>query len=159
MSERAEEKFTKIVINLPDAEDGVGGEGIWTVAVGAGLYEVRNSPWYTLEIIFLDIVCAVEPDEDKNPIFTEVYRRGGHRSIHVIFINKDEDVKQEVLKRINALGANFENADGSLYAIDLPQEASFDDVADFLQTEEDRDILSFRHAPQPQPPGSGERIH
>ncbi len=46
----SEEKFVKIVIDLPDAEDGVGGEGVWSVKVGDDLYEVRNSPWHTLEV-------------------------------------------------------------------------------------------------------------
>ena len=158
MKSEPEEKFVKIVVDLPDAEDGVGGEGIWTVEVGPGLYEVRNSPWYTLEINFLDVVCAVEPSEDKKPVFTEVYRRGGHRSIHIIFLDKDEEKKREVLQEINRLGANYENANGSLYAIDLPPEASFDAVADFLQSKEDIDLLSFRYAPQPQSAGCGERV-
>jgi hypothetical protein len=35
-----EEDFVKIVIDLPAAEDGVGGEGIWSVKVGEDLYEV-----------------------------------------------------------------------------------------------------------------------
>jgi hypothetical protein len=158
MAEEQEEQFTKIVIDLPNAEDGVTGEGIWTVEVGPGLYEVRNSPWHTLEINFLDIVCAVAPSEDKNPVFTEVYRRSGHRSIHIVFLDQDEDKKRKVLDGLDTLGANYENANGSLYAIDLPPAASFEAVESFLSGQQDDGVLEQRYAPQPQPPGSGDRV-
>lgn len=159
MSSVVEEKFIKIVIDLPDAEDGVSGEGIWTVEVEPGLYEVRNSPWHTLEINFFDVVRAVAPDEDKHPVFTEVYRRSGHRSIHIIFLVKDEDKKSEILRGINDLGASYENANGTLYAIDLPPEISFDSIVDFLQKHQDAGLLEQRYAAQPQPPGCGEGTH
>jgi hypothetical protein len=159
MGAEPEETFTKIVIDLPEAEDGVGGEGVWTVQVGPELYEVRNSPFHTLEINFKDVVRAVAPTEDKHPVFTEVFKRGGHRAIQIVFLDQSEETKREVLKGINELGASYENADGVLYAIDLPPEASFDAVADYLQRKQDAGLLEQRYAPQPQPPGSGEVVN
>jgi hypothetical protein len=153
------QEFTKIVIDLPDAEDGVGGEGVWTVQVGPELYEVRNSPFHTLEINFKDTVRAVAPDEDKNPVFVEVFKRGGHRSIQIVFLDRTEEIKRDVLRGINDLGASYENADGMLYAIDLPPEVSFDAVADYLQEKQDAGLLEQRFATQPQPPGSGEKLN
>jgi len=154
-----EETFTKIVIDLPEAEDGVGGEGVWTVQVGPELYEVRNSPFHTLEINFKDVVRAVAPAEDKHPVFTEVFKRGGHRAIQIVFLDRSEETKCEVLKGINERGASYENADGVLCAIDLPPEASFDTVADYLQEKQGAGLLEQRYAPQPQPPGSGEVVN
>lgn|GEM_PF-2838075 len=159
MSEETEEKFTKIVVNIPEPDLGCSGEGIWTVEVGPDLYEVRNSPWHTLEINFLDVVRAIAPDEDKNPVFTEVYRRSGHRSIHVIFTQASDGEKAKVLQSVKQFGANYENANGTLYAIDLPPEVSFEEVADFLEQKEDLGLLSLRYAQQPQPPGCGEHIN
>ena len=159
MPAEPEETFTKIVIDLPEAEDGVGGEGVWTVEVSPGLYEVRNSPFHTLAINYLDVVLAVAPSEDKHPVFTEVFKRGGHRSIQIVFLSEDEDVKQEVLTGIIALGASYEGAHNKLFAIDLPPEISFDSVADYLQEKQEAGLLEQRYAPQPQPLGSGDKAN
>jgi len=154
-----EENFVKIVIDLPDAEDGVTGEGIWSVQVGQDLYELRNSPWHTLEMNFGDVVRAVSPAEDKKPVVTEVVHRSGHRSIHVQFLGEDQSTKEEVIGRIKDLGANYENADGTLYAIDLKPNVDFDAVAGYLQECETKGWLNYRHAPQPQPKGTGDVIN
>jgi hypothetical protein len=153
-----DEEFVKIVIDLPDAEDGVGGEGVWSVKVGDDLYEVRNSPWHTTEINYLDVVHAIAPSEDKNPVVTEVVHRRGHRTIHVIFLDEEKAHKADVLSHLNALGASYENANGSMYAIDLKPDVDFDPIADYLAACETKDWLSFRHAPQPQPKGTGDIV-
>jgi len=154
-----DEDFVKIVIDLPDAEDGVGGEGVWSVRVGEDLYEVRNSPWHTTNINFLDVVRAIAPDETKNPVVTEVVHRGGHRTIHIVFLNEGQAEKEAVLGRLKEMGASYENASGTMYAIDLKPEVDFDVMADYLSQCEDRNLLSFRHAPQPQPKGTGDVIN
>lgn len=152
----SEDKFVKIVVDLPDAEDGVGGEGLWAVNVGEDIYEVHNSPWHTLEINYMDIVKAVPPDEDKKPQFVEVVKRGGHRSIHVVFLEKGLPQKDDVLSHINKLGATYEGSGKTLFAIDLEPEVNFDAVADYLLECCNKDWLDIRYAPQPQPKGTGE---
>ena len=152
----SEEKYVKIVVDLPDAEDGVGGEGLWAVKVGDDLYEVHNSPWHTLEINYMDIVKAVAPDEDKKPQFVEVVKRGGHRAIHVSFFEKGLPCKDDVLSHINKLGATYEGSHETLFAIDLEPEVNFDDVANYLHKCCDKGWLDIRYAPQPQPKGTGE---
>ena len=154
-----EEKFVKIVIDLPEAEDGVGGEGIWSVKVGEDLYEARNSPWHSIDINYLDVVRAVAPAEDKNPIVSDVVHRRGHRTIRVIFMNEDIDQKDSVIKHLMELGGTYEGADKFLYAIDIKPEVDFDAIADYLANCEAQDWLSFRHAPQPQPKGTGDLVH
>jgi hypothetical protein len=154
-----EDKFVKIVIDLPDADDGVGGEGIWSVRVGDDLYEVRNSPWHTTEINFLDVVRAIAPGEDKNPVVTEVVHRRGHRTIHVIFLDEGTDHKDDVLNHLKELKANYENANGSMYAIDLKPDVDFDVVADYLAECQDKGWLEQRFADQPQPKGTGDLVH
>jgi hypothetical protein len=154
-----EEDFVKIVIDLPAAEDGVGGEGIWSVKVGEDLYEVRNSPWHTTDINFLDVVRAVAPAEDKNPVVTEVVRRGGHRSIHVVFLDDSKTHKEDVLGHLNELGATYENANGTLYAIDLKPDVDFDPIADYLSECQESGWLEQRYAPQPQPKGTGDLLN
>ena len=157
MAEEAE--FVKIVIDLPDAEDGVGGEGIWAKPLGDELYEVYNSPWHSTDINFHDVVRAIAPAEDKKPVVTEIVRRGGHRSIHVVFFEEGVPKKDEVLAAVNALGATYENANGRLYALDLKPHVNFDVVADYLQECLEKNWLDVRYAAQPQPKGTGDSIN
>jgi hypothetical protein len=159
MEMMVDENFVKIVIDLPDAEDGVGGEGMWSVKVGEDLYEVRNSPWHTTEINYLDVVRAIAPAEDKNPVVTEVFHRGGHRTIHVVFLEDGATKKDEIIAHLKSLGTTYECAHSTLYAFDLEPEVDFDPIADYLAECEAEGWLSFRHAPQPQPRGTGDLVN
>ena len=154
-----EEKFVKLVINLPNAEDGVGGEGIWSVKIGEDLYEVRNSPWHTTDINYLDVVRAISPTEDKNPVVTEVVHRRGHRTIHVIFLDAGQDHKDAVSKRLNQLGGTYEGADKTFYSIDIEPDVDFDVIADYLTECQDKGWLEQRFADQPQPKGTGDLVY
>ncbi len=158
MSELKEE-FVKVVIDLPDAEDGVGGEGVWSVKVGEDRYEIRNSPWHTLAINFMDVVKAIAPDENKNPVVQEVVHRGGHRAIQIVFFEEGMEKKDEVFARVKELGASYENADGTLYAIDLPPLVDFDQVADYFEECSEKGWLDQRYAAQPQPKGTEDIVH
>jgi Domain of unknown function (DUF4265) len=152
----SKEDFVKIRVDLPDAEDGVSGEGLWAVKVGQNLYEVRNSPWHTLEINFLDVVKAVARSQEQKPEFVEVVRRGGHRSVHLFFFEEGLPRKDEVLGHVTKLGATYEGRDGAMYAVDLKPEVDFDAVADYLLECCDKEWMDIRYATQPQPKGSGE---
>jgi len=154
-----EEDFVKIVVDLPDAEDGVGGEGIWSVKVGEDLYEARNSPLHTTDINFLDVVRAIAPAEDMNPVVTEVVHRSGHRTVHVMFLDEGKDEKDNVLSRLNEFGASYENANGSLYAIDVKPDVDFDVIADYLEDCQEKGWLEQRFADQPQPQGTGDLVN
>lgn len=154
-----EEKHVKIVIDLPDSEDGVAGEGIWSVKVGEDLYEVRNSPWHTTDINYLDVVRAIAPAEDMNPVVTEVVRRSGHRTIHVVVLDEGKPYKGEVLIYLNEMGASYENGNGTLYAVDLKPEVDFNSVADYLAECQDKGWLEQRFADQPQPKGTGDLVN
>jgi hypothetical protein len=154
------EELVKIRVEIDDPELGVSGEGLWAKPLGDDLYEVRNSPWHTTEINYMDVVKAVAPDEDSKPNVISVYKRGGHRTIHILFLEviaKEE--KDGILAELNAMGATYEGVDGSLYAVDLKPEIDFDQVADYLETFEEKDWLGVRYATQPQPAGIGESVN
>jgi hypothetical protein len=153
------EKFVKIVIDLPDAELGVSGEGVWSVQVGEDLYEVRNSPWYSMDINFLDIVRAISPAEDKKPVVKEVFRRSGHRTIRVLILNEGLTEKDGIFVRLKTLGATYENANGAMFALDLKPEVDFDLIANYLGECETKRWLEYSYAPQPQARGTGDLIN
>jgi len=155
----ANDGLVKIRIEVPDEEHGTTGECVWAKQIGDDLYEVRNSPWLTDEINFRDVVRAVPPDAESLPQYVEVVRRGGHRTIQVIFEDEAKENWDEVRTTLKGFGAGTEHAAGGLYAINLPPLLDFDAVADYLQECEDKGWLKHFYAPQPQPKGTEDIVH
>jgi len=77
-----------------------------------------------------------------------------------MFVLPDGKAHQdEVLARVKVLGATYEGADATLYAIDLAPEVDFDVIADYLLVCEDHGWVDCRWAPQPQPHGTGDLLN
>jgi hypothetical protein len=160
MDDPTDEKLTKILVDLYDEIFEISGESLWAKPLGDDLYEVRNSPWHNTEINYLDIVKAVAPSEEMKPVFVEVYKRGGHRTIHIYFLKAESEVdRKSVFTYLQKMGITYEKWDGNFYALDLPPQVDFDEVADYLNGFQEKDLLEARFAPQPQPPGTGEAIN
>ncbi|HEY0306799.1 MAG TPA: DUF4265 domain-containing protein [Acidobacteriaceae bacterium] len=151
--------LVKIVIEVSDPDFGVSGESLWARPLGNDLYEIENSPWHTLEINYKDIVRAIAPDDDSKPVFVEVVRRGGHRSIHIYFLEDGLIQSDDILKGVNTLGATWEGMDKRLYAVDLAPTVEFDTIADYLEEFQKKNLIELRYAAQPQAAGSGELIN
>ncbi len=56
-----ESELVKIVVDIPEGDLGVFGEGLWAKPLSDDLYEVQNSPWHSRNINFLDVVKAIAP--------------------------------------------------------------------------------------------------
>jgi hypothetical protein len=121
-------EHVKIVIDTELEDDGIGGVGLWARPLGDDLYELDNTPWHTLAINDRDIVRAIASSPDKNPVFVDVVRRGGHRTIHVIFLAEGAAEKPKVLEHLVSLGTYYEGEKNNFFAIDLPPEIDFDSV-------------------------------
>jgi len=140
----ATEDFVKIVVNIPEGDLGMYGEGLWSKPLGNDLYEVQNSPWHSREINYLDFVKAVAPSQDKNPVFVSIEKRGGHRTIQIIVLDEGKGRKDEILAKLNNLGATYENADGSLFALDFAPDVSWDPARTYLDDAEAKSWLEYR---------------
>jgi hypothetical protein len=138
-----EENFIKIVVDIAEPDMGISGEGLWTVQVGPDLYEIRNSPC-ARNINWGDIVRAVPASKDKNPQFTSVVSRGGHRTIHVSITTKAQDRKPEFLEEFNRLGATYENANGRTYALDLEPEVDMGPLVAYLEALTAQEFVTYR---------------
>jgi len=144
MTDATEEKFTKIVVDLPDAEDGVGGEGLWTIALGKDLYEIRNSPWHSREINYLDVVKAIAPASDKHPVFISVEKRSGHRTVQIVILEDGKSRKDEFLAELNRLGATYEGAHNTMFALDFAPGMDWDPALNYLKELLHQDLVDHR---------------
>jgi hypothetical protein len=80
---------------------------MWAKPLGGDLYEIQDSPWHSREINFLDVIRAIAPSEDKNPVFVSVERRSGHRTIQIILLEDGTPHKDELLAELNKRGATY----------------------------------------------------
>ena len=143
MDEQVEE-FVRVVVDLPEPDEGVSGERLWAVPVGDDVYEIRSSPWHARNINWGDWVKAVAQSDDQWPRFVSVVQRSGHRTIHVFFLNENKEQIAKALVEINRLGASYENADGKVYAVDCEPEIAVGPIVDFLSQLEAVDAIKFR---------------
>ena len=142
--ENQKEEFVKVIVDIPEPDLGVGGEGLWCVHLGNDVYEIRNSPWYARHLNWGDWVKAVAPSDDKWPVFESVVKRGGHRTIQIIFFESGLQQKGEILAELKRLGASYENNNGTMYAIDCPPEADVTPIIRYLEEMENGGFLKYQ---------------
>jgi hypothetical protein len=133
MDDTTPEGLVKIHITINNDMLGTSGESVWAKPLGNDLYEIRNTPWHTFDVNWGDVVKAVAEDEQKKPEFIEVVRQSGHRSLHILFFEGcAAEEKRTILGQLRTWKANYENADGMLYAVDVPPEGDFDGLCEYL---------------------------
>jgi hypothetical protein len=125
--------LVKVILNVSDDTFGISGERVWANPLGDDLYEVRNTPWHTCDVNWGDVVRAVAANDSEWPKFVEVVRRSGHRTLHVYFYDDaDEAFRTSILGRFKDWKANYENANGRLYAIDVQPDGDMDGLCNYL---------------------------
>ena len=93
---------------------------------------------------FYDIVYAKAESEDLKPSILKVHEYCGHQTLRVIFLDKASPADRSTrLSQLNQFKAFHENADGTLFAIDIEPDGDFGAVCDALQAWENDGILSY----------------
>jgi len=138
-----EENLTKIHLDLPRNEE-VGGESFWAEDLGNNLYRMRNTPFHAYGINFYDIVLAKPESDDLKPSILKVHEYCGHKTLRVIFLNQESaQERASLLSQLNQFKAYHENADGTLFAIDVEPEGNYGEVCNWLYRWENEGILSY----------------
>lgn len=138
------EGLVRVVVDLPEPDMGVGGERLWAVPLGDDVYEIRSSPWHVRNINWGDRVKAVAESEDKWPTFISVVKRSGHRTMHIYLLEEGRERREELLAEINRLGASYENADSSMYAVDCGPDVDAVPVFSYFDELKRNGVLDFR---------------
>jgi hypothetical protein len=138
----------KIYFRLDPADDqGMESESLSAEPVAPGEFRVKNSPFFVFGISAGDVVCA-EPAGDHLE-FRSVITPGGHSTYRVYlsgsFIVTDADV-QEFWQPIAALGATYESANGSFFAVDIPPGSDIEEIYRLLEAGEEAAIWEFEEA-------------
>lgn len=138
-----EEKLTKIHLDLPGNKY-VGGESFWAEDLGNNLFRMRNSPFHAYGLNFYDIVFAEAASQDLMPSILKVHEYGGHKTLRVKFRdNQSSEARAARLSALNEFKAYHENANGTLFAIDVEPEGDYGAVCDILYKWENEGILAY----------------
>lgn len=101
---------------------------MWARALGNGLFEIRNVPFYAYGLNHLDVVRAVGPSADDQPVVLELVRASGHHTLRVYFNGTTgASAHVELLRQLDGYRASFEGAHPGHYAIDVAPDG--DDAA------------------------------
>jgi len=138
------EPLEKILIELePGHWSGRTGERVWAKPLGERRYEIRNTPWYAYDVNWGDVVRCEGMSPANLPIVAEVLRSGGHRTLRVFYLGDDNDEREAILAEINRAGAQYENADGMTYALDIAPNANLGELLRYLSEKEAADVLAW----------------
>jgi len=105
-------------------------ETLWAIDLSKNLYRLENSPFFAYGISWNDIVRA-EFDNEGFPIFVNVVKKSGHKTIRVI-AEKDSKALPALLSDINKLGCYYEGAFSTLIVIDIPPDVELQKIAEYL---------------------------
>ena len=114
-------------------QDGKDVETLWAVPIGENLYRLDNSPFFTYQVSWEDIVHA-EPDHDGVLCFVSVAKKSGNRTVRVItqgYKTTSEEAKP-FLDGIIKLGCSYEGFQPRLISITVPASVDLKMVADYL---------------------------
>jgi hypothetical protein len=117
---------------------------MWARPLGDDLYELHNSPFSAYDLNYLDVVVALPAEPDLKPQISRIERRSGHKTLRLIF--KAETMRPErdkILAKINDLGATYENADSTLYSLDIPRIENYQPLCDQLWSWEQSGALEY----------------
>jgi hypothetical protein len=120
------------------------GESIWARPLGDDLYELHNSPFSAYDLNYLDVVVALSAGPGQKPQICRIERRSGHKTLRLILKAETERVERDqILAKINDLGATYENANGSLYSLDIPLSENYQPLCDHLWGWEQAGALEY----------------
>ena len=137
------DRLEKIYIALPD-DATFGGESLWALPLGDDLYEVRNIPFFTYDLHFLDVVRAIPPGHGMKPEVKEVVRRSGHKTLRVLFTEEmsDEGIAQ-IFGELNQAHAHYEKATSRFYIFDVEPDADYPAICTYLSEREQAGLLEY----------------
>ena len=138
-----EEGLVKVSVDLPN-HWAAGGESMWAEPRGSNRFRLKNVPFHAYGLNFDDTVKATPHGEDGMLTVRKVVEPSGHQTLRVIFHQHvPQDKRLELLQQLQSYDASFENADGTLWAIDIPPNGDYQGTFNQLEQWAKQELLGF----------------
>lgn len=136
----------KINFELEQDEDGYPPyqwEGLWAEKICEGKYRIDNIPFYAKKISIGDIISVRSTNEGI--VFESIQQKSENSTIRVITFN--ESVQPHLLELIKKCGCEYEiGKPKTLVAINVPPDANFSLLLEFLKREHKVDNLDYEES-------------
>lgn len=144
-------------------------ENLWAEPVGqrgSGAFRLMNSPYYSREASYLDIVRATEAPDGLGLDYADTIQASGHSTVWLFTPLNSPEFKPH-WQPLHSHGCTYEGfimdtPDGkrTLYSVDIPPEADFEEVLSILNEGQNRGVWLFHighvgRDPAPDPTASG----
>jgi hypothetical protein len=140
---RSESDLVKVLYIIPEGEEDAGvAEGLWAFPLGNQLYELQNIPVFAEYLNVEDVVRCDEPP-DTAPVIRERVKPSGNRTLRVIFRDEtsDEEAVDTVIMPLLEKGIVYEMAAKGHCMFNIPPDADYVGVRDFLREKDVEGIL------------------
>ncbi|HEY3218257.1 MAG TPA: DUF4265 domain-containing protein [Candidatus Limnocylindria bacterium] len=120
------------------------GERMWAIDLGGDLYQVDNIPFFAYDLHCGDVVRALAPDDDHVPVIVRIVRRGGHKTLRIVFqATCSADERTRILSDLRAREVAYEGMTADYFALDAEPTADYPAVCGFLFELERRGLLLY----------------
>jgi hypothetical protein len=144
----AEPEHVKLVVRLADDPDSLtehhwaSEESVWGHPLGDDLFEIRNVPWETEGLHFLDVVSC-RPRDDGRWDVLELVRPSGHTTIRLTFDQTASDeLREGVLAQLEGLVGRVERIQGEHWAVDVNPGAEISDALNALAAAQQQGVVA-----------------
>jgi hypothetical protein len=133
----------------PSDWHGLHTESLWAepiaAAHGGDVFLVRNSPFYTKEVSYLDVVRAVPGIHIRGLDFAGLIGSRGH-STYRLLVQEDRGEFENYWRKLHDLGCTYESGtvrQGMLYSVDVPDITDIHEVYKILEEGQKNDVWIF----------------
>ncbi|MFO0727472.1 MAG: DUF4265 domain-containing protein [Myxococcota bacterium] len=141
----ASEGLVEIHVGLEaEAWHGFDIESLWAEALGDDRYLLRSTPFYAFDLSPEDIVRAKPKSAGSAPTLEEVVERGG-TSTYRVFVRRgiEDPTFEKYFGPLEELDCNYEAADANLASIEVPPQATLEEVYELLEEGESAGVWEF----------------
>ena len=129
------------------------GESLWARALGDDLYELQNIPFYAYGLNFGDVVRATAGSLGELPTVREVVRRGGHKTLRVMFSRDVPEPRFQQLMQSLPREVGYEHAKPGYFAVDIRPGTDIWSVCAQLDRWVEQELAGYETC-EPRVPGS-----
>jgi hypothetical protein len=135
------DNLTKAHLDLPN-HWWYKGESLCVKDLGDDLYEIQNVPFCAYGLNWGDVVRATADSLDLKPEVREVVRRSGNKTLRVSF-NVSQEQQGVYIEAIEAKGGWIERANATFICINVPPEANYAEVLEYLEQQDASGALEY----------------
>lgn len=127
-----------------DAWHGFHREALWAEALGDDRYLIRSTPFHAFDLAPEDIVSAAVKPGEQRPQIAEVVERGGS-STYRLMVRRglDDPTFIRYWTPLEEMDCNYEAADATFAAIEVPPQADLEEVYALLEEGESAGVWEF----------------